>query len=83
MTKINDTTRTEATTGASDFDVRKRVAETEPEFKSGIKYVKRSAQAPMKTGAASCRSIDLLAKHKSRLLNKTIETREYAIIDGE
>jgi hypothetical protein len=76
-------TKTRATTGVKDLDVRKKAAETDPEFKSGIKYVKRSAQPPAKPGAASCRSIDLRTKRKFRLLIKTIEINEYATINGE
>ena len=83
MTRINDTIRTKATTGVSDLDVRKKVAETEPEFKSGIKNVKKSANAPMKTGAIRFRVNDPLRKRKPRLLNKTIEIKEYATINDE
>jgi hypothetical protein len=81
--KINAMTKTKATTGVSDLDVRKRIAKTDPEFKSGIKDVRNSAQAPAKTGAESSRAIDLLKNQKSRLLNKTIEINEYATINGE
>ena len=83
ITRINDTIRTKATTGVSDLDVRKKVAETEPEFKSGIKNVKKSANAPMKTGAISFRVIAPFTKLKSWLLNKTVEIKEYAIINDE
>jgi hypothetical protein len=76
-------TKTKATTGVKDLDVRKKIAETEPEFKSGIQYVKRSAQAPAKTGATGSRTIDLLTNRKSGLLNKTIEINEYATINDE
>ena len=69
--------------GVSDFDARKRVAKTEPEFKSGIKNVKKSANAPMKTGAISFCVIAPFTKLKSRLLNKTIEIKEYATINDE
>ena len=83
ITRINDTIRTKARTGVSDFDARKKVAETEPEFKSGIKNVKKSANAAMKTGAISFRVIDPLTTLKSRLLNKTTEIKEYATINDE
>ena len=81
ITRINDTIRTKATTGVSDLDVRKKVAETE--FKSGIEFVKKSANTPMKTGAISFRVIAPFTKLKSWLLNKTVEIKEYAIINDE
>ena len=83
MTRINDTIRTKATTGVSDLDVRKKVAETEPEFKSGIEFVKKSANTPIKIGDISFRVIDPLTTLKSRLLNKTTEIKEYATINDE
>jgi hypothetical protein len=76
-------TKTKATTGVSDLEVRKRIAKTEPEFKSGIKDAKKSALAPVKAGATSSSTIDLLTNRKSRLLNKTAEINEYATINGE
>ena len=82
-TKINDMTKMEATTGVSDLDARKKVAKTEPEFKSGIEFVKKRANTPIKIGDKSFRVIDPITKRKFRLLNKTIEIKEYATINDE